>query len=304
MNGINIHPHYTITKETDPVKRQRPMRQYTQPDTIEIEDRLVPGPEGDPDVAIRIYYPKGIKKTPMVMNVHGGGWRAGSYENDNNRASYLAEHIPAVVVSINYRLLPENPFPAALLDCYAVWNWMYDHADEINGDRTRMGLFGTSAGGNLCAGLAFYVRDHGGPAITFNALNVPVVGIGPSLSVEQMRYEAPVLCGEHLSKGINDYMGGRNGARPSYYAVPNLADDFSELPPTLVIAAEYDPLRDYGMEYVRHLQEDRVPVEMYLMPRVGHGFDGVHWAPMSKWIWNGVVMSFQREFGMLKELEY
>lgn len=303
MSNLNIHPHYQITMDTDPARRQAPMRRYCKPDTIDIEDTLVPGDQDSPDIPVRIYRPKGVSGAPMVMNVHGGGFVTGSYENDNNRASYLAEHIPAVVVSLNYRLLPDHPFPAPLMDCVRVYRWMYDHGEELGGDKERMGLFGTSAGGNLCAGLAFYLRDHGGPRIALNALNVPVVGMGPTLSAEQLRYDAPVLKGDNLSKWVSLYLGGCNGERPSYYAVPNLADDFSQLPPTLVVTAEYDPLRDYSLDYVRALQKDHVPVELYLMPRVGHGFDGVYWAPMSKWIKDGIVMSFQREFGLLQPLE-
>ncbi len=303
MSRLHIHPEYQITMEPDPQKRWKVMRAYEKPDTISIEDLIVPAQGDIPDIEVRVYIPNGADRAPMIMNVHGGGFVTGSYESDNNRCTYLAEHIPAVVVSLNYRLAPAYAFPAPLMDCWRVWNWMYENAERLHGDPEHMGLFGTSAGGNLCAGLAFYNRDHNGPSIALNALNVPAVGLGPTLSAEQMRYEAPVLIGDKLSSGIYTYLGGRTGERPSYYAVPNLAEDFSELPPTLVIVAEYDPLRDYGMEYVRHLQKDWVPVELYLMPRVGHGFDAVNNASMTRWIRDGLVLSFQREFGMLKVTE-
>jgi len=102
-----------------------------------------------------------------------------------------------------------------------------------------------------------------------------------------------------LSFAIKTYLGGFNGDRPSYYAVPNFADDFSGLPPTLIIVGEYDPLRDDGLEYANHLLKDAVPCELYMMPRVGHAFDIVNDAPMTKWIRDGLCMSFQREFKMI-----
>lgn len=303
MTQIHIHPHYTSTLDPDPIRRKRIAQYYEPSDAIEIEDRILPGKEDLPDIPVRIYYPKGVDKAPMIMNIHGGGFRTGSYNSDNNRVSYFAEKVPAVVVSLNYRLLPEHHFPDALMDCNYVWNWMYDHAEEIRGDREHMGIYATSAGGNLAAGLAFYLRDHGGPKIALNALNVPLLGQDKTTSLEQLYEEAPVIRGKDTQNWVADYLGQRDGSRPSYYMVPNEADNFDQLPSTLVVVGEYDPLRDYGQQYIQKLQAAHVPTELYVMPRVGHGFDNVHWAPMTRWIHDGIVMSYQREFGMLHELE-
>lgn len=297
---LNLHPHYEILASADMKKAQEVLRRYDKPEGLTLIDRTIPGPEGAPDIEIRIFKPEAAPSgAPMIMDVHGGGFMGGDYLMDGNRCTHLAMNIPAIVVALNYRLSPQNVFPAALMDCLAVWNWMYENAEELGGDKERMGLFGTSAGGNLCAGLAFYIRDHGGPKITLNALNVPAVGLGPSRSAEQMRYGAPVLSGDNLSFAFEKYLGGFDGTIPSYYAVPNMAVDFSNLPPTALILGEYDPLRDFGLEYADKLMNDAVPVELYLMPRVGHGFDGVNDAPMTQWIRDGLVLSFQREFGML-----
>lgn len=297
---LNIHPHYEMLSSTNIEEVRDIITKFDKPNEIEIYDTKVPGLNGAPEISVRIYKKEGIiEKRPIIMDVHGGGFVAGNLDFDNNRATYLAMNIPAIVVSVDYRLSPENIFPAALEDCYAVWNWIYEIAEFLGGDKERMGLFGTSAGGNLCAGLAFYVRDKGGPKISLNALNVPAVGLGPTLSAEQMRFGAPVLSGDDLSSALKTYLGGFNGTRPSYYAVPNFADDFSGLPPTFIIVGEYDPLRDYGLEYANHLLKDAVPCELYMMPRVGHGFDIINDAPMTKWIRDGLCMSFQREFKMI-----
>lgn len=301
---INLHPHYKAFEAADMARTQAMLRRYEKPEGLTIEEKKIPGLDGAPEIEVRIFRPDHAPVgCPMIMDIHGGGFTGGDYNLDNNRVTHLAMNIPAIVVSFNYRLAPQHVFPAALNDCRAVWYWMHDHAEELGGDPDRMGLFGTSAGGNMCAGLAFYIRDHGGPKISFNAINVPAVGVGPSLSAEQMRDDAPTLKGENLASAFKEYVGGVsggfNGQLPSYYAIPNVAIDYSNLPPTAVIVAEYDPLREEGLKYAHRLMKDAVPVELYLMPRVGHGFDAVKDAPMTQWIWDGIVMSFQREFGMI-----
>lgn len=270
---------------------------FEKPEELNLSYQTIPGMNPGTEIEIKIYSPKTDRALPMIMNVHGGGFIAGSYENDNNRVTYLAMNIPAVVVSVNYRYLPKYNYKDGISDCYQVWNWMYDHEKELNGIKEMMGLYGTSAGGNICAALAFYIRDNGGPAIALNALNTPVLGLGPTLSAEQFRENGAILKGDGLAINVRQWAGGPDGSVPSYYAVPNVALDFSGLPPTLIIAAECDPLRDESMEYVRHLQKDAIPVEFYIAPRAPHGFNAVSCA-LSEWINHGTVMSFQREFGM------
>ena len=272
------------------------IRSWKQPEQIDCIYQTVPGPESGQQIEIKIYRPKEQDgPLPMILNVHGGGWVAGTYENDNSRVADFAWQIPAIVVSLNYRLAPEHVFPDALMDCWQVWNWMAENAAELGGDPKRMGLHGTSAGGNLCAGLAFYVRDHGGPGISLNVLNTPALGLGPTLSAEQMRYDSPLLAGQGLARGVRDYIGGLNGQAPSYYAVPNVAIDFSELPPTFIIAAGCDPLRDESLEYAGHLLREAIPVELHLIPGALHGFNAVL-TETAVWLNEGIVRAYQREF--------
>lgn len=298
MVPYNVHPCFRDAFKP-PEAREKKLP-YVKPDSLEVRFDTIHADAPERDIELKIYRPKtepGVK-LPVIMNVHGGGFTSGSYENDNGRATTLAMGVPAVVVSLNYRLAPEFRFPDPLMDCLAVWNWIYETAAEkLGGDPERMGLYGTSAGGCLCAGLAFYIRDHGGPEIKLNALNTPVLGLGPTLSAKQMRYGAPILKGDKLASKIRLYCNDLNGQTPSYYAVPNMACDYSELPPTLVVAAEFDPLRDQSMEYVQNLLKDAIPVELYLMPRCVHGFNAKA-CDVSDWLWRGVIMSFQQEFGL------
>ena len=300
---LNIHPDYQITMGISLEDSYELFRKFTLPEGMEYREIAIPGPEPGQTIQAFLYKPATeVSPLPIIMDVHGGGFVGGEAYLDRTRDIALACNVPALIVAINYRLAPEHPFPAALMDCLAAWNWLYENGASLGGDPERMGCYGTSAGGNLCAAMAFYIRDHGGPKIALNALNVPGLSVGTSLSKDQMRYGAPALAD---SKGLNQqffmqYLGPEQMGKPySYYAVPNLAVDFIGLPPTLIITAEYDPIREDGMEYCRKLREADVPVELYLMPRVGHGFDGmVPDAPMTKWIWKGIAMSFQREFRM------
>lgn len=297
MIQYNLHPSFQNWNK--PGERKK-VAQYVPPEGLEIIYDKVPATDPVREIEVKIFRPKdaGLEKLPVIMDVHGGGFTAGSYENDNNRATHLAMNVPAVVVAVNYRLVPEYCFPDPLMDCWVVWNWIHENAAEkLGGDPERMGLYGTSAGGCLCAGLAFYIRDHEGPEIKLNVLNTPVLGLEPLLSSEQMRYDSPIISEYKRAARVRKYCGGLYGQVPSYYAVPNVALDYSELPPTLVIAAEYDPLRDQSMQYVQKLQKDAIPVEFYLMPRCVHGFNAKQ-CDVTEWIGQGVVMSFRREFGI------
>ena len=294
---LNIHPDYNITDGISIEDGQRLLREYTIPEGMAIETGTVTARDGH-EIEICIYRPssQNNEALPMIMDVHGGGFVAGDYLMDRSRDLHLCEHAHCMIVALNYRLSPQYIFPAALEDCLDVWQWMYDHAQELGANREKMGLFGTSAGANLCAGLAFYIRDHGGPKIALNALNVPLLGIRTSLSRDQMHFGAPTLTDSKDMTFYRAYLGERNGMPISYYAMPNEAPEYSDLPPSFIVAAEYDPLRDDAFYYVRKLMEYDVPVEFHLMPRVGHGFDMVASAPMTGWIREGLAQAFRLAF--------
>ena len=292
-----IHPDYQITDRIPLAVSQNLLRKCKIPEQIEIREISIPSADPDTQLLSYLYIPTHIDAPlPLILDIHGGGFTGGDALMDRNRDINLALNVPCIVLAINYRLAPKHPYPAALMDCYAAWNWLHQNAEKLGGDPEQMGLFGTSAGGNLCAGLAFYVRDHGGPKISLNAINVPVLSMGTSLSKDQMRYDAPVLSDSKGHNSFRVYLPDLNGQYPPYYAVPNAAFDFIGLPPTLIIAAEYDPLREDALLYAKNLRAADVPVELYLMPRVGHGFGMVADAPMTKWIWQGIALSFRREF--------
>lgn len=272
---------------------------YTLPEGMTMKDTTIEGPDGDP-LRLRIYTPAGLpKEAPMLLEIHGGGWVGGSLDIDNYRCIYLAEHTPCIVVGVDYRLANDTiHFPAPLMDCYQALNWIYDHSEELGGDRERIAVHGTSAGANLTAGLALYVRDHGGPKISLSILNCPPLSLDLYPSILQ-NSKFSLGSGPVRESVEYTYLGeaGYNGGTPNYYGMPGYCKDLKGLSPTYIIVAEYDPLRDDGLAYGNRLLQTGVPCEIVVAPRVGHGFCVVD-HPLTRWVHNGVCASLRREFGM------
>lgn len=300
---LNLYDIITNGSEEEQEKAREEQRKYisayTLPEGMTVKEITIDGPEGAP-LRLRVYTPAGLsEKSPMLLEIHGGGWIGGNLDIDNYRCIYLAQHTPCIVVGVDYRLCNEKVhFPVPLMDCYAALNWIYEHSEELGGDRERIAVHGTSAGGNLTAGLALYARDHGGPKIALSILNCPPLTVEtfPS-TMQNSRYalnNGPFgEFAEYLYLGDSGY----NGKTPNYYAMPGYCRDLRGLSPTCIIVAEYDPLRDDGLAYANRLLQSGVPCEIIMAPRVGHGFCVVD-HPLTRWIHNGVCASLRREFGM------
>jgi len=145
-------------------------------ETLAIDDRTVPGWEGDPDVPVRVYRPARAgagERGPGILMIHGGGFIIGSVEAEHAGAALTAIDTGAVVVSVEYRLAPEHPYPAGLHDCYAALSYLHAEADALGVDPARVALVGASAGGGLAAATALLARDRGGPAVCFQLLAIP-----------------------------------------------------------------------------------------------------------------------------------
>ena len=236
-----------------------------------VEDLTIPGPDGD--VPLRLFAPASSEPLPVFVYVHGGGWIRGSIETHEAACRALANRAGVLVVSVGYRLAPEGRFPAAADDCYAVTAWLGRHAGEWGGDPARLAVGGDSAGGNLAVAVALMARDRGGPPIAFQLLVYPVV----EANFETTSY-IEYATGYMLTRRDLQYYwdlyapAARDRANP--YAAPLTADlhDLHDLPPALVILAEYDPLRSEGEAYAEKLRAAGVPVELTIYPGMIHGF--------------------------------
>ncbi len=278
---------------------------YELPEGMTMEDKFIPGPDEGQELQIRVFTPANLpEKAPMILDIHGGGFVAGTVAIDNARCIALASRIPAIVVSVEYRLAGKDgiAFPKPLEDCHAAYMYLHEHADEFGGDAEKLGLHGSSAGGTLAAGLALYLRDRNEIQPALTVLNCPAVDLDIDSSLSMHRYIELKMGPDKKAIGAEAaYLGGYNGFAPSYYAFPKYCPDLGGLGSTMVIVAEYDTLRDSGLDYAQRLLKAGVPTELYQAPRVGHCYTSAP-HPFTDLTHDMMAMSFKREFGQLDGL--
>ncbi|MGG1678092.1 alpha/beta hydrolase [Neobacillus sp. NRS-1170] len=236
-----------------------------------IEDRTIPGPVTD--IPVRVYYPKESQTNyPALVFYHGGGWVIGNIETHDNVCRALTNLANCVTISVDYRLAPEHKFPAAVEDSYAAVQYVFENAEAFQVDRSRIAVGGDSAGGNLAAVVANLAKDNNQPAICFQLLIYPSTNVGGEPTVS-MRENAE---GYFLTKGTMEWFRAcyLNSEEDKHNPLlsPILYEDFKDLPPALVITAEFDPLRDEGEEYAKKLGEAGVEVECVRYDGTIHGF--------------------------------
>lgn len=277
---------------------------YELPEGMKMEDRVIPGGDGQ-DMNIRIYTPAGLPaNAPMVLDIHGGAFVGGNLDIDNARCIAIATRVGAVVVSVEYRLCVNGVhFPAPLLDVHAAYLWMMENAASLGCDGTKIGIHGSSSGGNLSEGLALYLRDHNeqAPALTILNCATYTSAIQETMSFQQL---IQLKMGpDNKALGAEAaYLGGYDGTQPSYYAFPALCPDCGGLGAHFIIAGEYDTLRDSAIDYARRLLNAAVPTELYVAGRVGHCFScAPH--PFTDQTHDLIATVFKREFGMLDDLK-
>lgn len=205
---------------------------------------------------IRIYQPQALDSAGMLVLFHGGGWVLGDLDSHDNMSRYLCHHAATVVVSVDYRLAPEHPFPAGLDDCVTATRWAFDHAAELGSNNAKLAVIGDSAGGNLAAVVCQLSRQTDAPNIAKQVLLYPCVDLNENdafASREQFGSGEFFLSSQDLKWLTQMYLP--NGAAHSDARVsPLYARDLTRLPKTLVITAGHDILRDEGREYARRLE--------------------------------------------------
>ncbi|MEZ4333193.1 MAG: alpha/beta hydrolase [Myxococcota bacterium] len=249
-------------------------------------DRVVPASGSQPAVPIRIYTPSAPANSlrPCVYEIHGGGFMFGTLDMMDPWCESICAALDAVVVSVDYRLAPEHPFPAGVDDCYAGLRWTADHAGELGIDPARLAIAGQSAGGGLAAGLALMARDKGGPAIVYQLLEIPELDDRldtPSMLAFQ---DTPFWNRPNAVWSWKHYLGPNHQGTPSIYAAPARATvaQLRGLPPAYVSTMEFDPLRDEGIRYAASMLEAGVSVELHSYAGTFHGSAFVTEAEPSK----------------------
>ena len=229
-------------------------------------------PVADHEVPVRVYEPAeaGRGPHPAVVFFHGGGWVLGSPDTHDAICRVLARVAHATVVSVDYRLAPEYPFPAAVEDCYGVTEWVAAHGDDIGVDADHLAVAGVSAGGNLAAAVTHLARETA-PDIDYQVLMCPVT----DFAFDTPSY-AENATGYLLTEADMRWFWGHYLPHPlcgnNPYASPLRARDCTGLPPATVLTAGFDPLRDEGRRYADRLREDGVPVRSRNYDGMIHGF--------------------------------
>jgi acetyl esterase/lipase len=257
-------------------------RRPLHPD-LRVEDHHIDGPVGP--IPVRVYWPTdaggvnqptdaGPQPHPVTMFFHGGGFALGDLDTHDVTAREHAVGANSVVVSVDYRLAPEHPYPAAVDDVWAATRWVAEHADEFGADSSRLAVAGDSAGGNLAAVVAQLARDTGGPELAFQLLWYPSTMWDTSLPSFTENAHAPVLDNAAMSAFTRWYAGHVDLADLPATLAPGCAADLSGLPPAYVAVAGHDPLRDDGIRYAELLADAGVEVELHNAETLVHGYLG------------------------------
>jgi acetyl esterase len=236
----------------------------------ETEDVTIPSDQGG--IAARIYRPDTAGPTPTIVFVHGGGFVIGDIETHDNQARAVCAGTDSVVVSIDYRLAPEAPWPAAVDDAYTAVEWAASSIDSLGGDASRLAVAGDSAGGNIGAIIAQRCRDDG-PALAAQFLIYPGVDMDPDGPYQSRidNAEGYFLTADDMTWFLNHYVGAEFDFTDPVMS-PIKAADLRGLPPAVVATAEFDPLRDEGDAYVDALRAADVKVDAQCYPGMIHGF--------------------------------
>jgi acetyl esterase len=244
------------------------------PRGVQITDERA-GIENGVSLDVRIYRPKRSdgRALPLIVNFHGGGWVGGDARQSEWWCASLACDVPAVVVSVEYRLAPEHRFPIPAEDCYAATSWAVDAAARLGADPQRVAVMGDSAGGNLATVVCLMARDRNGPLLTFQLLMYPAVELVRDFPSAFSNANAPILTKKDMDNAPGLYCLSRTDMIHPY-ASP-LRADLSGLPPALVLTAEFDPLRDQGAAYVDALRAAGTPAELIDYRDSIHGFISV-----------------------------
>jgi len=239
--------------------------------------RTVPGREGRPDVRVHLYERADRRRpTGVLYWIHGGGFVIGDAVMSHGDCAMFADELNVLVVSIDYRLAPENPFPEGIEDCYTGLRWIHDRAEELGVDRNRIAVGGNSAGGGLAACLAQLAQDRGDIALCFQLLVYPMLDDRTVLRADHGGTGEFIWSPASNRFGWTSYLGPAPVADTApEYAAAARRTDLSGLPPAWVGVGDLDLFHAEDVEYADRLRAAGVPCELVVVPGMYHGADGL-----------------------------
>lgn len=232
-----------------------------------VEDRKIPGPAGE--IPIRVYAPNPPSHLPVLVFFHGGGFVAGDLDVEDTPLRSVTNRCGCIVVSVAYRLAPENPYPAAPDDAFAATKWVAEHATELGGDARRIAVGGDGAGGNLAAVVTLMARDRGGPPLVYQILIYPDIS-AIMLGSRYLSHD-PIVTPDARIATLGAYVPALTNQNEPYIS-PIYAKSLKDLPPALLITDQDDPAWDEGGAYAKSLRQAHVPVTLSQYRNAIHGF--------------------------------
>lgn len=237
---------------------------------VDVREVSIPGPAGD--IRARHYVAPGDAPAPLLVFYHGGGWAIGDLDTHDAPCRLTCRDAGIHVLSIDYRLAPEHPAPAAVEDAYAAFTWAYEHAEELGAIPGQVAVGGDSAGGNLAAVVSQLARDSGGPAPVLQWLIYPRTDFTAQSRSMSLFARGFLLTKRDMDWFTSQYLRGTGIERTDPRLSPALAESLDGLAPALVAVAGFDPLRDEGEEYATALRAAGTPVDLRYMGSLAHGF--------------------------------
>ncbi|WP_436936304.1 alpha/beta hydrolase [Halovenus marina] len=266
---------------------------------VESEEVTIPGPTENQTIRLRIHRPvDSTGPLPCVYWLHGGGMVVGGVQKEDATAHRLVENLNCVVVVVEYRLVPEHPYPAPVNDCYTGLKWLGNNAEELSVDDTRIAIAGSSAGGGLAAAVALRVRDEGGPDTCLQMLLSPMLDDRNTTESSKQVTDIGMWDREMNIRAWEAYLGDQRGEdNIPPYAAPGRVEDLSGLPPAFLDIGTHDVFRDETAAYAGRLAKDGVQTEYHLWPGACHGYTTfVPDAQLSEETWTVRMNALQRAF--------
>ena len=261
---------------------QRPPLADTKPHKV-IREEVFVSQENGPDVRCLLYVPENVEKLKRAgyLHIHGGGYILGSPEGSDLQNLVTASKLGIVIISVDYRLAPENPIPAPLDDCYAALAWFHENSERLSIDRSRIGIGGESAGGGLAASLAIKARDLGKYAICYQSLTYPMLDdrTGKEDNLGDPLVGEFVWTREFNMYAWNSYLKDSDREAPQ---VPGRLEIFDDLPPTWMFTTSLDLFRDENISYAQNLMRAGVSCDLVVYPGACHAFQQIETSELAK----------------------
>jgi acetyl esterase/lipase len=264
---------------------------------VTIEERNIPGSKGAPDVPVIIFSPSGKpQNAPGLLYIHGGGFIMCNAKMFSADCERIVENAGCVIMSVDYRLAPENPFPAALDDCYAALRWMFASAQKLGVDPARIAIGGESAGAGLAAAVALMARDRKEFKLVFQLLLSACLDDRHITPSSRAITDRRVWNRSSSLFAWKSYLGSKHSGEVSPYAAPARAKDLSGLPPAYIMTSELDLLRDENVKYAMRLSQAGVSTELHVFSSAFHGLEQFPPAAIAKRAISEYIDALKRAF--------